>query len=97
MVYPDASFNAAATLDAVQSEGITSLYGVPTMFVACVAEQERLARKVATLRTGITGGAICPPELMRKIVDVLGINCMTNCYGMTETSPVTFQVGFAAM
>ena len=92
MVYPDYSFNPIATMDTIENEQITSLYGVPTMFIAYIREQEKLKRKINTLRTGIIAGAVCNAELMKKIVDVLGINHMSNCYGMTETSPVTFQL-----
>ena len=88
IVLPDASFNPEATMDAVEKERITSLYGVPTMFIACLREQEQQARDVHTLRTGIVAGAICPPVVMQGIVDKLGIREMTNAYGMTETSPV---------
>ena len=62
------------------------------MFVACVREQEKHKKEMKSLRTGVIAGAICNAELMKKIVDVLGINHMTNCYGMTETSPVSFQL-----
>ena len=92
MVLPDQAFNPVATMDAVEKERLTSLYGVPTMFIACLREQEINPRKVSTLRTGVVAGSLCPPDLMRKIIDVLGITQMTNCYGMTETSPVSFQL-----
>ena len=92
MVYTDYSFNPVATMDAVEHEKITSLYGVPTMFVAYIREQEKHKRKTSSLRTGIVAGAVCNSELMKKIVDVLGINQMSNCYGMTETSPISFQL-----
>src|SRR3569623_385819 len=91
MVYPDYSFNPAATMDAVQSEKCTALYGVPTMFVGYLREQDKQKRNVETLRTGIVAGAVCTGELMRRIVDDLHAHQMTNCYGMTETSPVSFQ------
>ena len=92
MVYSDFSFNPAATMDTVESEKITSLYGVPTMFVAYIREQEKHKRKVSSLRTGVVAGSVCNSELMKKIVDVLNINNMTNAYGMTETSPISFQL-----
>lgn len=92
MVFTDFGFNAAATMDTVEKEKVTTLYGVPTMFVAYVREQEKRKRKVNSLRTGIVAGAVCVPELMKQIVDVLGISNMTNCYGMTETAPISFQL-----
>ena len=91
MIYPDYSFNPIATIDSVESEKVTSLYGVPTMFVAMIREQEKHKRKTESLRTGVVAGAVCNPELMKKIIDVLNIHEMTNCYGMTETSPISFQ------
>jgi fatty-acyl-CoA synthase len=92
MVFTDFGFNAAATMDTIEKEKVTTLYGVPTMFVAYVREQEKRKRKVNSLRTGIVAGAVCVPELMKQIVDVLGISNMTNCYGMTETAPISFQL-----
>lgn len=88
IVLPGASFDPVETMDTVESEKITSLYGVPTMFIANLKEQERKKRQVNTLRTGIVAGAICPAPLMKGIIDQLGITEMTNAYGMTETSPV---------
>lgn len=92
MIYSDYSFNPISTMDSIESEKVTSLYGVPTMFVSYIREQEKHRRNLHTLRTGVIAGAICNSELMKKIVDVLGIQNMTNCYGMTETSPVSFQL-----
>jgi fatty-acyl-CoA synthase len=92
MIYPDYSFNPALTINSVETEKATSLYGVPTMFVAYIREQEKLKKNLKTLRTGIVAGAVCNSELMKKIVDVLGIDQMSNCYGMTETSPLSFQL-----
>ena len=88
IVLPGHAFDPVETMDAVEKERVTSLYGVPTMFMANLKEQERKPRKVDTLRTGIVAGAICPPPLMKAIVDTLGVSEMTNCYGMTETAPV---------
>jgi fatty-acyl-CoA synthase len=92
MIYPDFGFNPIATIEVIEGEKATSLYGVPTMFVAYVREQLKLKKNLKSLRTGIVAGAICVPELMKQIVDVLGIHQMTNAYGMTETSPVSFQL-----
>jgi fatty-acyl-CoA synthase len=92
MIYPDLGFNPLATIEAIESEKATSLYGVPTMFVAYVREQLKHKRNLKSLRTGVVAGAICVPELMKQIVDILGIHQMTNAYGMTETAPITFQL-----
>lgn len=92
MVYTDFGFNPVSTIEAIEAEQCTSLYGVPTMFVAYVREQLRLKKNLKSLRTGVVAGAICVPELMKQIVDVLGIHQMTNGYGMTETAPITFQL-----
>jgi len=92
MVYPDAGFNAVASMDAVENEKITSIYGVPTMFIAYLKEQERKKRHIESLRTGIVAGAVCTAELMKRMVDQLHLPNITNCYGMTETSPVSFQL-----
>ncbi|OMJ92162.1 hypothetical protein SteCoe_5152 [Stentor coeruleus] len=91
MVYPDFSFSAASTINAVIKEKCTSLYGVPTMFRALVKEQQKEKKDMSTLRTGVVLGSICPPDLMKQVVNVLGINGITSCYGLTETSPVSFQ------
>lgn len=84
-------FDAAATLTAVDAEGCTVLYGVPTMFVALLEEQSRVPRRVDTLRTGIMAGAPCPETVMREVMGRLAMREVTICYGMTETSPVSFQ------
>lgn len=91
MVFPDFGFNPAATMDVIDKEKCTSLYGVPTMLQANINEQQRRKRDVSSLRTGIVAGSLCTPELMRRVVDDLNIQEMSNCYGMTETSPVSFQ------
>ena len=92
MIYSDFGFNPLATIEAIESEKATSLYGVPTMFVAYVREQLKHKKNLTSLRTGVVAGAICVPELMKQIVDILGIHQMTNAYGMTETAPITFQL-----
>lgn len=92
MVYPSPHFSAESTMDSVEAEECTSLYGVPTMFLEYLNEQNRRARNVHSLRTGIVAGSICTADLMKRIVDTLNISEMTNCYGMTETSPVSFQL-----
>lgn len=92
MVFPDYSFNPDTTMDAVESEKCTSLYGVPTMFLGCLQSQAKRKRNVESLRTGVVAGSICAPEVMKRIVDDLNIREMTNAYGMTETSPVSFML-----
>ena len=84
-------FDPAVTLDTVSQEKCTVLYGVPTMFVALLEEQARSARDTTALRTGIMAGAPCPEAVMRDVMQVLGMPEVTICYGMTETSPVSFQ------
>lgn len=84
-------FDPVVTLETVAQEKCTVLYGVPTMFVALLEEQTRNARNTDSLRTGIMAGAPCPETVMRDVMHVLGMPDVTICYGMTETSPVSFQ------
>ena len=90
MVIPAPGFDPAATLRAVQDERCTSLYGVPTMFIAEWAMPDFSAYDVSSLRTGIMAGSPCPAEMMKKVI-AAGIDEMSICYGMTETSPVSPQ------
>jgi len=93
MVIPAAGFDPAATLAAVRDERCTSLYGVPTMFIAEWALIESGSfdeSALASVRTGIMAGSPCPAELMKKLI-ASGIEEVTICYGMTETSPVSTQ------
>ena len=93
MVIPAPAFDPAATLAAVAQERCTSLYGVPTMFIAGWALLEgegATAYDLSSVRTGIMAGSPCPAELMKKLI-AAGIEEMTICYGMTETSPVSTQ------
>ena len=90
MVIPAAGFDPAATLTAVQQEKVTSLYGVPTMFIAEWALPNFADYDISTVRTGIMAGSPCPATMMTKLIDA-GIDEMTICYGMTETSPVSTQ------
>ena len=93
MVIPAPAFDPAATLAAVAQERCTSLYGVPTMFIAewALLEGEgATAYDLSSVRTGIMAGSPCPAELMKKLI-AAGIEEMTICYGMTETSPVSTQ------
>ncbi|MCY4540775.1 MAG: AMP-binding protein [Rhodobacteraceae bacterium] len=91
MVFPSDSFDARSTVEALQQERCTALYGVPTMFVAMLDELASQPRDISSLRTGIMAGAPCPMEIMRRVIDVMNLREITIAYGMTETSPVSFQ------
>jgi fatty-acyl-CoA synthase len=91
MVIPAPTFDAAATLHAVQHERCTSLYGVPTMFIAELALPDFESYDLSSLRTGIMAGSPCPVEVMKRVIDDMRCSEVTICYGMTETSPVSTQ------
>jgi fatty-acyl-CoA synthase len=91
MIIPAPSFDPALTLLAVQKERCTSLYGVPTMFIAELALADFDSYDLSSLRTGIMAGSLCPEEVMKQVIDQMGMTQVTNCYGMTETSPVSCQ------
>jgi fatty-acyl-CoA synthase len=91
IVVPGPSFDAGATLTAVASERCTSLYGVPTMFIAELSHPDFASFDLGSLRTGIMAGAPCPVEVMRRVVDEMHMREVSICYGMTETSPVSTQ------
>ncbi|QUQ69478.1 fatty-acyl-CoA synthase [Kutzneria sp. CA-103260] len=91
MVIPAPAFDAKSTLDAVQAERCTSLYGVPTMFIAELALPDFADHDLSSLRTGIMAGSPCPVEVMKQVIDRMGMTEVTICYGMTETSPVSTQ------
>jgi fatty-acyl-CoA synthase len=91
IVVPAEAFDAEATLAAVEAERCTSLYGVPTMFIGLLEHPSRGSRDLRSLRTGIMAGSPCPVEVMRRVRAELGIDEVTICYGMTETSPVSTQ------
>jgi len=91
MIIPSPGFDAGAVLEAVEAESCTSLYGVPTMFIAVLGHEDRGKRDVSTLRTGVMAGAPCPIEVMRQVIDELNMTEVTIAYGMTETSPVSTQ------
>jgi fatty-acyl-CoA synthase len=93
MVIPAPGFDPAATLQAVADERCTSLYGVPTMFIAELALPDFASYDLSTLRTGIMAGSPCPVEVMKRVVAEMGMTEVTICYGMTETSPVSTQTG----
>ena len=93
MVIPAPGFDPALTIEAVRDEKCTSLYGVPTMFVAewqLIEDGKYDISALESVRTGIMAGSPCPAELMKKVI-AAGIDEMTICYGMTETSPVSTQ------
>ena len=91
LVYPAPAFDPAATLAAVEEERCTSLYGVPAMFIAELAQPGFDAYDLSSLRTGAMGGAPCPVEVMKQVMDRMGMTEVTIVYGMTETSPVSAQ------
>lgn len=91
MVYPSEVFEPDAVLEAIEGEGCTAIYGVPTMFIALLQHPEFDRFDVSTLRTGCMAGSPCPVEVMKQVVDRLGARDVTIAYGMTETSPVSFQ------
>ncbi|GAB3591514.1 AMP-binding protein [Angustibacter peucedani] len=89
MVIPAPSFDPAATLQAVADERCTSLYGVPTMFIAELGLADFGSYDLQTLRTGIMAGSPCPVEVMKRVVSEMHMAEVAICYGMTETSPVS--------
>ena len=91
IVYPSPGFDPLAVLKAVQAERCTALHGVPTMFIAELQHPEFESFDLSTLRAGIMAGAPCPIEVMRRVIDRMGMREVTIAYGMTETSPVSFQ------
>ncbi|HEX9977478.1 MAG TPA: AMP-binding protein [Acidimicrobiia bacterium] len=91
MVVPAPAFEAAAVLAAISEERCTSLYGVPTMFIAELAALDETAVDLTSLRTGIMAGAPCPVEVMKRVISDMHMPEVTICYGMTETSPVSTQ------
>jgi fatty-acyl-CoA synthase len=91
MVFPGESFDPLQTMATVQQERCTSLYGVPTMFIAELEHPEFKSFDFSTLRTGIMAGSPCPVEVMKKVQKDMHMAEVTICYGMTETSPVSTQ------
>lgn len=90
-VFPGEGFDPARTLDVLAREHCTAVYGVPTMFVAMLGELDQRPRDLSALRTGIMAGAPCPVEVMRRVNSDMNMREVTIAYGMTETSPVSFQ------
>jgi len=90
MVYPAPVFDAFATLEAIEEEACTSIYGVPTMFIAQLDHPEFADFDLRSLRTGIMAGSPCPIETMKRVIKEMHASEICIAYGMTETSPVTF-------
>ena len=91
MVIPEAGFEPEAVLATVQEERCTSLYGVPTMFIAELSHPRFAEYDLSSLRTGIMAGSPCPIEVMKQVIEQMHMEEVTICYGMTETSPVSTQ------
>jgi fatty-acyl-CoA synthase len=91
IVIPSEAFEPRAALETVEAERCTSLYGVPTMFIAELADPSFATFDLSSLRTGIMAGSPCPVEVMKRVVDEMHMDEVTICYGMTETSPVSTQ------
>jgi fatty-acyl-CoA synthase len=91
MVIPAGGFDPAATLRAVEQERCTSLYGVPTMFIAELGLADFGSYDLSSLRTGIMAGSPCPVEVMKRVISDMNMAEVSICYGMTETSPVSTQ------
>ena len=91
MVYPGEGFDARAVLETVQAERCTGLHGVPTMFIAILDHPDFARYDLSGLRTGIMAGSPCPKEVMSRVIAQMHMKEITIAYGMTETSPVSFQ------
>lgn len=91
MIYPAEAFDPSSVLETVEAEQCTSLYGVPTMFIAELAHPDFAKYDLSSLRTGVMAGSPCPVEVMRQVIDKMHMREVEICYGMTETSPVSFQ------
>jgi fatty-acyl-CoA synthase len=91
IVLPEAAFDPLAVLETVEDERCTSLYGVPTMFIAELDHPDFGRFDLTSLRTGIMAGSTCPVEVMKQVVSRMHMDEVTICYGMTETSPVSTQ------
>ena len=93
MVFPDEAFEPGSVLDAIAAEKCTALHGVPTMFIAELDHPGFANYDLSSLRTGIMAGAPCPVEVMKRVFEEMNMSEVTIAYGMTETSPVSFQSG----
>ncbi|WP_417452007.1 AMP-binding protein [Kordiimonas sp.] len=93
VVFPAEAFEPVSVLEAVEAEGCTGLQGVPTMFIAELAVPNFADYDLSSLRTGIMAGSPCPVEVMKRVISDMHMSECTIAYGMTETSPVSFQTG----
>ncbi|XP_070550868.1 medium-chain acyl-CoA ligase ACSF2, mitochondrial-like [Ptychodera flava] len=93
VVYPSPAFDPLGTLKAVTNERCTSLYGTTTMFIDVLHHPDFDKYDLSSLRTGVMGASPCPIEIMKQLISKMNIRDINICYGMTETSPVTFQAG----
>ncbi len=91
MIFPGEGFDPLAALQAVEDERCTALHGVPTMFIAMLDHPNFAKFDLSSLRTGIMAGSPCPVEVMKRVVQLMNMRQVTIAYGMTETSPVSFQ------
>jgi fatty-acyl-CoA synthase len=91
MIIPAESFNPTLTLESIERERATSIYGVPTMFIAELQDPSFAGRDLTSLRTGIMAGSPCPIEVMRQVIEQMGAREVTIAYGQTEASPVVTQ------
>lgn len=91
MVFPGEGFEPVPTLNTLSAERCTALYGVPTMFISMLHEMKSITYDLSNLRTGVMAGAPCPIEVMERVNSEMNMGEVTICYGMTETSPVSFQ------
>jgi len=91
VLVPGEAFDAGDTLATVSEERATSLYGVPTMFIAMLGHPDFAKTDFSTLRTGVMAGSPCPVEVMKQVREKMNVRDITICYGMTETSPVSTQ------
>jgi fatty-acyl-CoA synthase len=91
MIVPGEAFDTKSVLETIEAEQCTALHGVPTMFIAMLEHPEFARFDLRSLRTGIMAGSPCPIEIMRRVVDEMGMGEITIGYGMTETSPLSFQ------
>ncbi|KAJ0016093.1 hypothetical protein NQD34_014383 [Periophthalmus magnuspinnatus] len=90
LVFPSPGYNSKANLEAMESERCTIVYGTPTMYVDMVNQPDIHKYDLSSVESGIMAGSPCPPELMKKVISVMGVNGITIGYGTTENSPVTF-------
>lgn len=91
MIIPAEYFDPKATLEAIEKEHATTIYGVPTMFIAMLEYENFPTYDLSSLRSGIMAGSSCPIEVMKKVVSLMGVKEITIAYGQTETSPVITQ------